>query len=102
MKRFVSLPLGLRGAAGFMALVVVWSVAARGADAPVPASRLADREESQPRPRKPMANGLTPQEAAKAMSGPPGFSVKLLAAEPEVLSPARGPPTDSRRARAGP
>jgi len=31
-----------------------------------------------------MADGLSPLEAAKAMSGPPGFSVKLLAAEPEV------------------
>ena len=48
---------------------------------------LARWEEAQPRRRKPMANGLPPQEAAKAMSGPPGFSVKLLAAEPEVRQP---------------
>ena len=48
---------------------------------------LARWEEAQPRRRKPMANGLAPQEAAKAMSGPPGFSVKLLAAEPEVRQP---------------
>ncbi len=37
--------------------------------------------------RKIMANGLAPEAAAPAMSVPPGFSVKLLAAEPDVCQP---------------
>jgi putative membrane-bound dehydrogenase-like protein len=77
----------LNCAAGFIALVVACAAAARGADALDAASPLAERGEAQLRQRKPMANGLAPQEAAKAMSGPPGFSVKLLAAEPEVRQP---------------
>jgi hypothetical protein len=47
----------------------------------------AIREDAQPRKRRPMADGLEPEEAAKAMSVPPGFSVKLLAAEPLVRQP---------------
>lgn len=35
----------------------------------------------------PQAAGLAPEDAARAMSAPPGFSVKLLAAEPEVRQP---------------
>ncbi len=42
---------------------------------------------SQPRRRRPMANGLAPAEAAEAMTVPPGFTVKLLAAEPDVKQP---------------
>ncbi len=41
----------------------------------------------QPRPRRPPAHGLPPREAAEAMTGAPGFSVKLLAAEPDVRQP---------------
>ncbi len=32
-------------------------------------------------------NGLTPEEAAKAMTVPPGFSVSLFAGEPDVVQP---------------
>ena len=39
------------------------------------------------RQRPPLADGLAPQAAAGAMSVPDGFSVKLLAAEPEVCQP---------------
>jgi putative membrane-bound dehydrogenase-like protein len=42
---------------------------------------------AQPRRRRPMADGLSPQEAADAMTVPPGFTVKLLAAEPDVRQP---------------
>ena len=44
-------------------------------------------EAFQPRRRRPMANGLPPTEAAAAMTVPPGFTVKLLAAEPDVRQP---------------
>ena len=44
-------------------------------------------EDSQPRKRMPLADGLAPEAAARAMSVPPGFSVKLLAAEPDVCQP---------------
>ena len=44
-------------------------------------------EASQPRRRRPMADGLAPQDAAEAMTVPPGFTVKLLAAEPDVRQP---------------
>lgn len=37
--------------------------------------------------RPPLAQGLTPAAAAAAMTMPPGFEVKLLAAEPEVRQP---------------
>lgn len=39
------------------------------------------------RQRLPIAEGLPPTEAARAMTVPPGFSVKLLAAEPDVRQP---------------
>jgi putative membrane-bound dehydrogenase-like protein len=39
------------------------------------------------RPRMPSADGLAPEAAARAMSPPTGFSVKLLAAEPDVRQP---------------
>jgi putative membrane-bound dehydrogenase-like protein len=42
---------------------------------------------SQPRRRRPMVNGLPPAEAAEAMTVPPGFTVKMLAAEPDVRQP---------------
>jgi len=48
---------------------------------------LARWEEAQPRPRRPLADGLPAPEAAAAMSAPPGFTVKLLAAEPDVRQP---------------
>jgi putative membrane-bound dehydrogenase-like protein len=38
-------------------------------------------------PARPLAAGLAAAEAARAMTAPPGFSVKLLAAEPEVRQP---------------
>ena len=44
-------------------------------------------EDAQPRKRMPLADGLAPEAAARAMSVPPGFSVKLLAAEPDVCQP---------------
>ena len=43
--------------------------------------------DAQPRKRRPPADGLAPADAAAAMSVPPGFSVKLLAAEPDVHQP---------------
>ena len=87
MNRFVAFSPSPLAAAGFIALVVAFAATACGADALDAASPLAEREEAQPRRRMPMANGLRPLEAAKAMSGPPGFSVKLLAAEPDVRQP---------------
>jgi len=44
-------------------------------------------EESQPRRHGPLANGLAAADAPRAMSAPEGFSVKLLAAEPDVQQP---------------
>ena len=44
-------------------------------------------EFSQPKIRPEMANGLAPEEAARAMTVPPGFQVKLLACEPDVQQP---------------
>jgi putative membrane-bound dehydrogenase-like protein len=38
-------------------------------------------------PPRPLAAGLAAAEAAQAMTAPPGFSVKLLAAEPDVRQP---------------
>jgi putative membrane-bound dehydrogenase-like protein len=49
-------------------------VAAEGPDVP-------------PRQRVPLADGLAPEPAARAMTAPPGFSVRLLAAEPDVRQP---------------
>ncbi len=44
-------------------------------------------EGSPPRPRLPLASGLAPAAAVEAMAVPPGFVVKLLAAEPDVCQP---------------
>lgn len=48
---------------------------------------LLEWESLQPRKRRPMAQGLSPQDAAAAMSVPPGFSVQLFAGEPDVKQP---------------
>jgi hypothetical protein len=68
-----------RGGLGAVFLVAVLAsvgggVKARGGDPP-------------PRQSGGMADGLAPDEAAAAMTVPPGFAVKLLAAEPEVRQP---------------
>ena len=57
---------------GVLAAVLALGPAARGLDAAPP---------------RPVAAGLPAAEAAQAMTAPPGFSVKLLAAEPEVRQP---------------
>lgn len=44
-------------------------------------------EEAQPRKRPEMASGLSPEDAARAMTVPPGFRVKLFAGEPDVQQP---------------
>jgi putative membrane-bound dehydrogenase-like protein len=42
---------------------------------------------AQPRPRRDMANGLRPDEAARQMTVPAGFDVQLAAGEPQVHQP---------------
>lgn len=44
-------------------------------------------EQSQPRRREKMADGRTGEEAARAMTLPPGFRVDLCAAEPDIRQP---------------
>ena len=44
-------------------------------------------EKAQPKPKAKMAQSRTPEDAAQAMTVPPGFSVKLLAGEPDVQQP---------------
>lgn len=44
-------------------------------------------ERRQPKKRPPMAEGLSPEAAAQAMTVPPGFHVRLCAAEPDVQQP---------------
>lgn len=44
-------------------------------------------DEAQPRKRPVQAQGLSPAEAARAMTVPPGFSVQLFAGEPDVQQP---------------
>lgn len=44
-------------------------------------------ERQQPRRRAAMADGLKPEDAAKAMTVPPGFQVRLVAGEPDVNQP---------------
>jgi putative membrane-bound dehydrogenase-like protein len=44
-------------------------------------------EAAQPRRREKMANGLSGEEAARAMTVPPGFRVDLCAAEPDICQP---------------
>ena len=68
MNRFVAFSPSPLAAAGFIALVVAFAATACGADALDAASPLAEREEAQPRRRMPMANGLRPLEAAKAVA----------------------------------
>jgi putative membrane-bound dehydrogenase-like protein len=57
---------------GLIATVVAFVPAASG------------RDDAPPRP---LAAGLAPEDAARAMSAPEGFEVKLLAAEPDVRQP---------------
>src|SRR5205814_3006588 len=59
--------------------VFVLAATGRAADAP-PAAEIA-------KPRKPIANGLSPKEAAAAMTMPAGFRVTLFAGEPDVRQP---------------
>ena len=88
MTPFVPFRPILHFAAAVTTLVVACVAAAHGADAADGGQvRLARMEEAQSRRRMPMADGLAPPDAAKAMSAPPGFSVKLLAAEPDVRQP---------------
>ena len=88
MTPFVPFRPILHFAAAVTTLVVACVAAAHGADAADGGKvRLARMEEAQSRRRMPMADGLAPPDAAKAMSAPPGFSVKLLAAEPDVRQP---------------
>src|SRR5688572_26653336 len=56
-----------------------------GAAAPV-AAPLAAKDPAAPADDVKFA-GLTPEEAAKAASMPPGFELKLFAAEPDVVNP---------------
>lgn len=44
-------------------------------------------QESQPKPPVPLAAGLPPEQAAKQMTVPPGFRVRLAAGEPQVHQP---------------
>ncbi|HVV99638.1 MAG TPA: PVC-type heme-binding CxxCH protein, partial [Planctomycetaceae bacterium] len=44
-------------------------------------------KQAQPRKRREMSHGLSPQEAAEAMTVPAGFTVKLFAGEPDVQQP---------------
>ncbi len=44
-------------------------------------------ELQQPKKRPPMAQGLTPEQAVAAMTLPPGFHARLVAAEPDVVQP---------------
>jgi putative membrane-bound dehydrogenase-like protein len=81
--------LALHFTVGITVLIGACAAIGHGADGPGGGVqvRLARMAEDQPRRRMPMADGLAPPEAAKAMSGPPGFSVTLLAAEPDVRQP---------------
>ena len=47
----------------------------------------AEFDEKQPRKKVAAAEGLSPLEAARAMTLPPGFNVRLCAAEPDVQQP---------------
>lgn len=47
----------------------------------------AEWEAQQPKKRMPMAQGLSPEEAALAMTLPPGFHARLIAGEPDVVQP---------------
>ncbi|MFM8578706.1 MAG: FG-GAP-like repeat-containing protein [Planctomycetaceae bacterium] len=43
--------------------------------------------DASPRPRRPVVEGLAASEAAAHMTVPPGFTVKLMASEPDVRQP---------------
>jgi len=78
-------PLQLRSArisrlAVSMAAVVLGAASVSGADVDQP---LPERIPH----RRPLAHGLPPEHAAAAMTAAPGFSVTLLAAEPDVRQP---------------
>ncbi len=47
----------------------------------------AEWELQQPKKKQPMAQGLSPREAALAMTLPPGFHARLVAGEPDVIQP---------------
>src|SRR5262245_66400425 len=47
----------------------------------------ADEEPAPAKQRLPLAEGLTPKEAAAAMTAPAGFRVQLGAGEPDVKQP---------------
>lgn len=44
-------------------------------------------KDAQPAPSRPLADGLAPQDAAAAMTVPPGFQAQLAAGEPQVHQP---------------
>ena len=72
--------------AAWITALLLASTAAAGIAAEPAGPKTPARLEESPQ-RKPMADGLPPLEAAEAMSAPAGFSVKLLAAEPDVRQP---------------
>lgn len=62
----------------------------KGANVLLHASKSVTEEEfqnAQPQKRKAMAEGLSPKDAAKQMTVPPGFKVQLAAGEPMVHQP---------------
>jgi len=67
---------------GGLGVVVLFAVLAS-----VGGGLTARGDDPPPRQARAMADGLTPGEAAAAMTAPPGFAVKLLAAEPDVRQP---------------
>ena len=69
--------------AAWITALLLASTAAAGIAAEPAGPKTPARLEESPQ-RKQMADGLPPLEAAEAMSAPAGFSVKLLAAEPDV------------------
>ncbi len=72
--------------AAWITALLLASTAAAGIAAEPAGPKTPARLEESPQ-RKQMADGLPPLEAAEAMSAPAGFSVKLLAAEPDVRQP---------------
>ncbi len=65
------------------AALLAFAATARGDDTATQPPELREAVQS----RQPPADGLSPEQAAAAMTAPPGFSVKLLAAEPDVRQP---------------
>ncbi len=71
-------------------LVDIASGGMKGAHVLMHAAKSVSEEEfrlSQPEKRKDMAEGLSPSDAAKNMTVPPGFQVQLAAGEPMVHQP---------------